>query len=149
MIINSLQYHNKKIILHAISRGMKKDKFIGINDSIELNIYRNIDISELLDVISISSYLLTDITDSKDYVNTVMSGAIPLAFSTLTPLIISKKTNEYYKFKNVIEFDKDNTENIVLRDINLELIEQERDNIIEKNNALLNSYCEKITKNSL
>jgi hypothetical protein len=147
MVINRLKYHNKKIILHAISRGTTKDKFIGINESIELNIYKNIDISEVLDILSISSYLLTDVNNAKDYVNYTMSGAIPLAFSTLTPLIISKKTNEYYKFRNVIEFDKDNTENIVLRDIDIELIDQERSNIIEKNNALLNSYCEKITKN--
>jgi hypothetical protein len=147
MVINRLKYHNKKIILHAISRGMTKNKFIGLNESIELNIYKNIDISEVLDILSISSYLLTNVTNVKDYVNFFMSGAIPLAFSTLTPLIISKKTNEYYKFRNVIEFDQDNTENIVLSDIDIESMEQERSNIIEKNNALLNSYCEKITKN--
>lgn len=143
-VINRLQYYNKKIILHAISRNMTKDKFIGINDSMELKIYRNIDIKEVLHILSISSYMLTDITDAKDYVNSIMSGATPLAFSTLTPLIMSAKTNEYYKFKNIIEFDKDISEHIVLRDIDIELIEQERSNILEKNNTLLNNYCDRI-----
>jgi len=65
-----------------------------------------------------------------------MSGSIPLSFSTLTPLIISRETNAYYQFKNVIEYDKDSTENIVLENIDFHLIEQEREDMLNKNVAL-------------
>ena len=75
-----------------------------------------------------------------------MSGAIPLAFSTLTPLIISIKTNEYYKFINVIEFDKDGVDDIILRDVDIDLIAQERSDIIQKNDTLLNLYCNTVRK---
>ena len=45
-----------------------------------------------------------------------MQGAIPLAFTCLTPLIISKVSNQYYKFKNVIEYMD---EDIILKKVNL------------------------------
>jgi hypothetical protein len=54
--------------------------------------------------------------------------------STLTPLILSKKTNAYYQFKNCIEFE----ETIVLRDINKDDLRMERDEIIERNHNVLN-----------
>ena len=53
-----------------------------------------------------------------------MSGSIPLAISTPTPLIGSKATNEYYKFKNVIEFDT--TQDIVLKDIDIVALKRPR-----------------------
>ena len=45
-----------------------------------------------------------------------LSGAISMAFSLGIPLIISTQTNEYYKFKNVIEFDKTLDDDIILKD---------------------------------
>ena len=72
------------------------------------------------------------------YEKAKMSGAIPLAFSLGIPLIISKQTNEYYKFKNVIEFDKTTDDDIILTDISPELIENERNELMSKfNNFIL------------
>jgi len=140
-IINRIK-SNKKIILHAISRCMIPEKFKGLSDRFQLNIYRNIHIIDLIKMLGMSSYILTDITNNKDYENTTMSGAIPMSFNTLTPLIMSKQTNRYYKFNNVIEFDKTSNEDINLVDINIYLLEQERANIISKNNCILKKYCE-------
>ena len=147
-IINKLKSsENKKIILHAISRSMSHTKFNGLKQSYELKIYRNINMKDLIPIFLLSDYVMTDVNHSKDYVNTLMSGTIPLAFSTLTPLIISKQTNAYYKFENVIEFNNDLNKDIELIQIDLDKLEQERTNILDKNNYLLNSYCKKICKN--
>jgi hypothetical protein len=56
-----------------------------------------------------------------------MQGAIPLAFTCLTPLIISKFSNQYYKFKNVIEYMD---EDIILKKVNLKDLFEERKDLI-------------------
>jgi glycosyl transferase family 25 len=76
-----------------------------------------------------------------------MSGAIPLAFSLGIPLIISKQTNEYYKFKNVIEFDKTTDDDIILTDISPELIENERKELMRKFNDFANNSLKEIVDN--
>ncbi len=64
---------------------------------------------------------------------------IPISFSTLTPLIISKETNSYYQFKNVVEFVKESDEPIILHSIDIESLERERNELIDKNHALFDS----------
>ena len=76
------------------------------------------------------------------YENQKMSGAISTAFSLGIPLIISKQTNEYYKFKNVIEFDKTTDDEIILTDISPELIENERNELMCKFDNFANKYIE-------
>ena len=76
-----------------------------------------------------------------------MSGAISTAFSLGIPLIISKQTNEYYKFKNVIEFDKTTDEDIILTDISPELIENERNELMNKFNDFANTSLKEIVDN--
>ena len=73
-----------------------------------------------------------------------MSGAIPLAFSLSIPLIISKQTNQYYKFKNVIEFDKTTSDDIILKEISPQLIENERNEMINKFNDFANKSLTEI-----
>lgn len=133
-ILNRLQ-SSKKIILYAIARNMTIDKFKGLN--MDIRIYKNIHTNELINILLKSSFIITDVSQSKNYVSHNMSGAIPLAFSTLTPLIISKETNSYYKFKNVIEFNS--IDPIVLHDINIDDLKKERDEMIEKNHELFDS----------
>lgn len=70
------------------------------------------------------------------YEKNAMSGSIPFAFSLCIPLIISKQSNEYYKFKNVIEFDKTTDDIILLNDIEPRLIEEERNEM----NVKFSSY---------
>jgi glycosyl transferase family 25 len=76
-----------------------------------------------------------------------MSGSISVAFSLGIPLIISKQTNEYYKFKNVIEFDKTTDDDIILTDISPELIENERNELMSKFNDFANNSLIEIVDN--
>ena len=130
----------KKIVIHAISRFMSPDKFNGIRSDIALHVYRNISTDELFSIMYTSDYCITDLTESKNYVDEVMSGSIPLAFSTLTPLILSKQSNSYYRFKNVIEYDKCTDEDIHLHEIDMNLLEQEREDFIQKNHRLFDAF---------
>jgi glycosyl transferase family 25 len=76
-----------------------------------------------------------------------MSGAISMAFSLCIPLIVSKQTNQYYKFKNVIEFDKITNDDIILTDISPELIENERNELMCKFNDFANKSLTEIIDN--
>jgi hypothetical protein len=127
------------IIFHAISRSMTIDKFQGLD--IDVRIYRSIDMKKLVEIISNASYVITDLALIKTHKHEGMSGSIPLAFGTLTPLIISKESNAYYKFKNVIEFDN-SVEPILLHDINIDELKKERDELIQNNNNLFDSIIE-------
>jgi len=80
------------------------------------------------------------------YEKKTMSGAIPLAFSLCIPLIISKQTNQYYKFRNAIEFDKTTDEPILLNEIDSKLIEEERNELIDKFTLFANKYVDEIDK---
>jgi len=136
---------NNKIIVHAIARTMSREKFKGINNEIDLRLYSNISAAKIFDILYISNYIITDVGGSDiEHIEKFMSGAIPLFFSTLTPLIISTRTNKYYKFKNVIEFDLDSNEEIHLKNIDLNLLSQERDELIQKNKELFDKYLKKI-----
>ena len=136
-ILNRLQ-SSKKIILYAIARNMTIDKFQGLN--MDIRICKNINATDLINILLKTSFIITDVSQSKNYVSDNMSGAIPLAFSTLTPLIISKETNAYYKFKNVIEFDSVGP--IQLHDINMDNLKKERDEMIQNNHLLFDSIIE-------
>jgi hypothetical protein len=81
------------------------------------------------------------------YEKTKMSGAIPLAFSLCKSLIISKQTNQYYKFKNVIEFDKTTNDDIILTEISPELMKNERDEFINIFNNFANISLKEIVDN--
>ena len=83
------------------------------------------------------------------YEKNKMSGAIPLAFSLCIPLIISKQTNQYYKFQNVIEFDKTTDESILLNEIDPKLIENERTELICKFNDFANNSLTEIVDNQV
>lgn len=122
------------IVFHGISRNMRPELFPGI----KIQCYRNISTSHLFHIVQNSDYIITDLTEAKNYTSENMSGAIPIAFSTLTPLIISKETNSYYQFKNVIEFNS--TDPIELVDIDIEELKKERDESIYKNHALFDSF---------
>lgn len=131
-----------KIIIHAISKEMDKDKFKGLdfNKITELRLYTQIDTFYMIEIAQSCHFILTDATNDFTYEHDRMSGAIPLAFSLLVPLIISKKTNSYYQFKNVIEFDKYGHDDIVLRTIDFEALEKERDELISHSFSMFDKY---------
>jgi hypothetical protein len=131
-IINRIRSTNTKIIIHAISRNMNMDKFNGIKH--EILIHKNIKTKLMFDILSNSSYILLDVNENKDYVHSVMSSSIPLSFGVLSKMIISKQMNSYYKFKNVVEYDKYSDNSIDLENsYNVKEIEDERNDITYKN----------------
>ena len=143
-IINRLRARGKRVVIHAISRKVKREDFTGIHSSIELYVYKNIPMDELLNILYRTNYILSDSTTDIDHIADSMRGSIPLAFSILTPLIIEKETNSYYQFKNVIEFDKLSMNDIMLEDIDIGLLERERDSMINKNMCVFDSKIQAI-----
>jgi len=123
-IINRLT-SNKPIVIHAISRDIDASKFMGINnDNITVHLHKNISAFDLCFILVSCDYALTDVAMDISYEHAKMSGLIPLSFSTLLPLIISKQTNSHYQFKNVIEFDKYSMDPIVLTEMNTDFFER-------------------------
>jgi len=124
-VINRLA-SNKKIILHIITRKISCD-ISEIDSRIEVCKHESINTDEMFSILLSCSYILTDIhfklTDHQEGYS--MSGSIPLAFSTLTKLIISKKNNSFYNFKNVIEFEINSDEKIQLPDITEQVLKSQ------------------------
>lgn len=141
-VINRIKSKNEnyKIVLHAISRRMTINMFNNLKDNIELKIYNGLDTFEMMKLLEKCSYFLTDVDNNWDHVmGFSMSGGVPLAFSNLLSLIISKPNNSIYKFTNSIEFEMDGNDDIILPEIKnepdkeniFELIEKERAELIE------------------
>ena len=159
-IINRLCDSNR-ITIHAISRSdpLKRsirflkirshsapNKFEGLADSFTLIRHYDLQTNALMDILCNADYILTDLTDHKDYTTGCMAGVIPLSFCVLVPLIISKQTNAYYKFTNVVEFDKDSADPILLKPIDHSLLEKERDQHIQNNNAMFTRLVSEISQ---
>lgn len=146
-IINKLQ-SSKRINLFIIGRNtlLFKHELLNFNNNnFYVNIHNNIPTNDLLNILKKCDYILTDTNFNTDHINGIsMSGSIPLAFSTLTPLIISKQNNEFYKFKNVIEFDYDSVEPIILSldMINIEDLKKERNELISMFHVHLSNIIE-------
>uniref|UniRef100_A0A6C0JJC6 Glycosyltransferase n=1 Tax=viral metagenome TaxID=1070528 RepID=A0A6C0JJC6_9ZZZZ len=140
-ILHRIRFQGK-IVIHAISKDMDHNKFQGIdfNKITELRIYKQIDTLYMLEVAKTCHFILTDATNDFIYEHDSMSGAIPMSFSLLIPLIISKKTNSYYQFKNVIEFEKHAHDEIVLHTIDFEALERERDELICHSFSMFDKY---------
>jgi hypothetical protein len=142
-VINRLVFpgNPNKIHIHSIGRITEKSKFPNLDESkFILHLHRNIDTIEMISIMDQTHYLLIGIHATKDYVNYVMNGAVIFSFSTLTPILLQKEMNQYYQFKNGIEFAVNCDTPIELLPFTESSIMAERDNIIEKNNALFESY---------
>jgi len=136
-----------KIKIYAISRHMEINKFDLLNrERFEIEIHKNIPIQELIEILKKSDFLLTDVSKDNEY-NTekiLMSGCIPMSFTFLVPLIISKQTNQYYQFQNVIEFDKSSDSPIPLHPIEPQKIREECEQMVEKNMNTLDMLFEQL-----
>jgi FkbM family methyltransferase len=125
-------YSDKSIFFNIIGRNALYFKLIP-ETNIKYQIYCNLNTSELFELLKNSDFILTDVTENTDHISGIsMSGSISLAFSSLTPLIISKQNNAIYKFKNVIEFDLNTTDKINIDDftINYNALISERADLI-------------------
>jgi len=139
-IINRLKCFDKKIIINAIARNVSYNKFNGLSRDIKLNIFKNINTIHMMNIISNCNYLLTDVSINKNYEYENMSGCIPFSFSLLATLIISKQTNKFYNFKNVIEFDKNTNDDILLQEININNLIMERQDLTNTFHNYVDEY---------
>jgi mannosyltransferase OCH1-like enzyme/glycosyltransferase involved in cell wall biosynthesis len=135
-ILNRIEGISKhfRIKLHCI--GNWYQNIIGLkNERVEVEMHNLLLTTDLIHLLKKCDYVLTDITNPDHIDGKSMSGCIPLAFSTLTPIIIGRKNNSIYKFKSAVEFDVNSTEPIVLKKISSEIasaVALERDELIRK-----------------
>ena len=123
-----------KIIFHAATRNPGESHFPRIEN---FRVYPNLDAAQMFDLAFHCDYMIgTDLCDLTRHIRFSMSGGVPFAFSTMTPLLICKQANEYYQFRNVVEYEKNTTEDIVLRPIDLNDLELERNSMIVANQSL-------------
>ena len=117
-IFNRMARENSQpIVLHFVNRVMHE--FYAscrsrLNENISTKCHINTDTNDLFKLIQTADYLCIECSSQPKHYHNTMSGAIPMAFSCLTPLIIDKKINNYYKFQNTIEYDIDGVEPIEL-----------------------------------
>ena len=130
---NALNRLSASVPLHVHFIGRKIiDLRPKIKEDIVVHLHEKMDTSEMIELLKKCDYVMTDLLKKNE---SSMSGYIPLAFSTLTSLIISKQNNRIYGFKNVVEFElnADADDRIVLskRDDNdIERLKVERDGLI-------------------
>lgn len=152
-ILNRLRY-NGKIVLHCISREINESMFQleePLRGDIQLMTYQNLDTGLMIELVKNSDFIMTNVEQGShhDYESEIMSGCIPLAYSTLTPLILSKRNNQSLKFKNVIEFDRDSNDPI---DLNIiiptEEVKKERDVLMKHTSDAIDELLERIMQQS-
>ena len=140
------------IKIYAVSRHMELNKFDQLDRTrFEVEIHKNIPVQELMVLLKKTDFMLTDISRDNEY-NTekiLMSGCIPMSFSLLIPLIISKQTNKYYQFQNVIEFDKQLHSPIPLQMIDPHKIHSECCQMVAKNMHTLDILFDKLMTTSV
>jgi hypothetical protein len=94
--------------------------------------------SDMIALLKTCDYVITDVNNEDHIAGKSMSGAIPLAFSTLTPIAMGKTNHSIYKFKTALEFDLSSAEPIVLAKITNEVIRAvalERDELVRMANV--------------
>jgi hypothetical protein len=151
-IINRLKLNNenreKKIIVHVITRFATQkmiDNFQNkiTNLNVLVKLYEHLNTENMLGVLMSSSYMLTDVTLNTDhFTGYSMSGSIPLAFSSLTRLILSKKNNKLYKFSSALEFTPNSNNDIILDSINDDIMDQ----IIYERSELIKMFHDNVDK---
>jgi len=141
------------INLYIISRSAYNFDITKIdNNKFNVVLLNNLDTQHMINMLRKCDYIFVDNTNNIDHINGVsMCGCIPLAYSTLTPLIISKYNNNLYNFKNVIEFDIDSKTQIIIEKgiIDKYELEKERKQFIYKFDTIVYNLLEKnkINKN--
>jgi hypothetical protein len=97
----------------------------------------------MIELLNTCDYVITDVNNEDHIAGKSMSGSIPLAFSTLTPIIIGRTNNSIYKFKSVVEVDLTSSEPIVLEKPSHEMVSAvalERDQLVRMTGAYNASF---------
>ena len=143
-IINRLKgYDNKNITIHFISRKVSPSQIKGLNPSFTIKLFKNIDFLQTIKILSYCDFVFINATINKNYITDNMTGAIPLALSTLTPMIICKQQELYYKFQNVIEYDINTMEDIQLKKMDTNLLCEEREGLIKAFSSHVDEYVDR------
>jgi len=138
-ILNKLT-SNKKITIHLVARSITKNSLKNIKHNIIL--YPNLNFVGVLELLKIIDFGITDICRDKNQELFCLSGMIPLVISTLTPLIINRKTNKYFNIKSAIEYDDEDNNFINLDDyvFDQQKLMDDRKHFIVQNYNVLSKY---------
>lgn len=149
ILLGDKNYYNTKQInrltstsmirLHIISRNIDRSILLPLDKKFTVCIHENISTSEMMTLLKESKYVLCDTTANLDHITgKSMSGSIPMAFSNLNTLIISKVNNAMYKFNSVLLFDLDSSEaievNSKISQLDIQRIFNERASLIKEFN---------------
>lgn len=135
-ILNRMRcIHGREIVIDCISRDAEGCKFNQdgqLRDGISLQIYRGIEMGYVIELIKNADYVITDVMAGKEnYCYEGMTAVIPLAYATLTPIVLCSENNAGLRLKSVIEFDSGGHEDILLGDVSSESMRLERDELLE------------------
>ena len=123
-----------RIKLHCIGRSWYPGCLrLESSACVDLVIHGTLSAADMIHCLKMCDYVLTDIANPDHINGNLMSGCIPLAFSTLTPVIVGRKNNSIYKFKSVMEIDLSSDEPIVLEKLSHErviAVALERDELV-------------------
>jgi hypothetical protein len=143
--------NDRKIVLHFISRRtlpFQSTCCERLKSNISTKFYVNIDTNDMFKLLGIADYLCIECSSHPTHHYESMSGAIPTSFSCLTPLIIDKNMNSYYKFQNAIEYNTNSSEPIILfaHDKYVETIrnmDSERETLVSMLSTILDNFLVK------
>jgi hypothetical protein len=124
--------NNEKYNFILIDRRDNKQKY---KDFKNIFFYNNLSAITMNNFIKESKYMLI-LDNNKDHINISMSAAIPLGLNYLCNLIMPLEMNNYYKFKSVITY----TDEIILNEPNLQLINEDLENMIEHRNNIFDKF---------
>ena len=123
-----------------------------LNSNIEIHLHEQMNTMQMIELLKKCDYVMTDLQND-DHINGItMSGIVPLSFSTLSTLIISKQNNRLYGFKNVVEFELNSDEPIVLSkngSTHVEQLKLERDKLVGMYDEFIESLQPTICKNAV
>lgn len=137
-IFNRIVWGNPSVEFELIGRHVRPYMFDDCPYQDKFRIHKDLSQEALIELVSRCHYILADVfLLTHDHENRHMSGCVPLAFSLRVPLILSKQTNRYYRFRNVVEFDKHTGDPIVLHTIDPSLLQQEFEEMLNKNERIL------------
>jgi hypothetical protein len=144
-VINRLK-SNKKIMIHAMTRFVT-NKMVEIlekkNDNIDIRLYQNMNTEGMFSLLLSSNYMLTDTTMNNDHMaGYSMTGSVPLAFSTLSRLIISSHNNKMYQFYSALEFDAISKDDIYLDDNSYHML----DLMVSERTQLINMFHQNVNE---
>jgi hypothetical protein len=133
---------DSKIRLHVIARNVNRALLASLEKNFTLCIYQSISTEEMMKILKESKYVMADVTTKTDHITgVIMSGSVPLAFSTLNTLILSRYNNNLYEFETAVTFDLDSKDPIFIKNEidegELNMIQDERKRLIESFHSLL------------